>query len=455
LKPLSLASRLALQITLTGAALVALLIALSYWVLVRQLEFRAQEEVTTKLSQIDHGLLEDARMGRSWQHALSDAVLGHDDLSITVIGDTAKSPIFSIGRFANAPEQLDLMSREGDYLGWTTKNGVQMLTGRKRIQVPGLDPMVLLLSQDRSADQRLMAAFLRSALVTVPMLLILIGLVGWLVAHNGLRPLRKFRALATKVSTQDLSPRIRSDRLPQELQALAHSLNVMLHRLDDGVQQLSQFSDDAAHELKTPLNNLIGKAQVTLVRERSKEQYREVLESSVEELERMDRIVSDMLFLAQTSHASPALMFEEFSLGSETRRVCDYFEVIAEEAGVATTVTGDAIILGNRLMVQRAISNLLSNALRHSNTGSTVELKILEKGVDIISLAVTNHGTTIESDHLPHLFDRFYRVNGIQPRGAGLGLAIVRSVMNLHKGHVTAASKGGQTTFELTFPRHA
>ncbi|CAD2266856.1 Sensor protein CzcS [Stutzerimonas stutzeri] len=457
MKPLSLASRLALQITLTGAALVALLIALSYWVLVRQLELRAQEEVTAKLSQIDHGLLEDTktRMGLSWQHVLSDTVRGHDNLSITVIGDTVKSHIFSIGRFAHAPQQLDLVSRDGDYLGWTTKDGVQMLTGRKQIQVPGLAPMTLLLSQDRSADQRLVAAFLRSALVIVPMLLILIGLAGWLIAQNGLRPLRKFRVLATKVSTQDLSPRIRSDRLPQELQALAHSLNVMLHRLDDGVQQLSQFSDDVAHELKTPLNNLIGKAQVTLVRERSKEQYREVLESSVEELERMDRIVSDMLFLAQASHASPALKLEQLSLGSEANRVCEYLEVLAEEAGVATTVTGDAIVLGNRLMVQRAISNLLSNALRHSNTGSTVEIKILEKDIDIVSLAVTNHGATIESDHLPHLFDRFYRVNGIQPRGAGLGLAIVRSVMNLHKGHVAVASKDGRTTFELTFPRHA
>ena len=348
MKPLSLASRLALQITLTGAALVALLIALSYWVLVRQLELRAQEEVTAKLSQIDHGLLEDtkARMGLSWQHVLSDTVRGHDNLSITVIGDTAKSHIFSIGRFAKELQQLDLVNRDGEYLGWTTEDGVQMLTGRKQIQVPGLAPMTLLLTQDRSADQLLVAAFLRSALVTVPMLLMLIGLAGWLVANNGLRPLRKFRALATKVSTQDLSPRIRSDQLPLELQELAHSLNVMLHRLDDGVQQLSQFSDDVAHELKTPLNNLIGKAQVTLVRERSKEQYREVLESSVEELERMDRIVSDMLFLAQASHASPALKLEQLSLGSEANRVCEYLEVLAEEAGVATTVTGDAIVLG-------------------------------------------------------------------------------------------------------------
>src|SRR3546814_20760791 len=129
----------------------------------------------------------------------------------------------------------------------------------------------------------------------------------------------------------------------------------MLHRLDDGVQQLSQFSDDVAHELKTPLNNLIGKAQVTLVRERSKEHYREVIESSVEELERKDRIVSDMLFLAHASHASPALKLEPLSLGSAARRVCEYLEVLAEEAGVATPGTGDTINLGNQLRGKRAI----------------------------------------------------------------------------------------------------
>jgi two-component system heavy metal sensor histidine kinase CusS len=458
LKPLSLASRLALQITLTGAALVALLIGLSYWVLERQLELRAQEEITAKLAQIDHGLEEDmkARMGQSWQHVLRDTVLGHDNLSITVIDDTAKTPIFSSGQFANAPELLYVVvNSERNYLDWTTANGVQMLTGHERVQVPGLAPMTLLLSQDRSADQRLVVAFLRSALVTVPMLLIVIGLGGWLVAQHGLKPLRRFRALATKVSTQDLSPRIHSDRLPRELHALAHSLNVMLDRLDAGVQQLSQFSDDVAHELKSPLSNLIGKAQVTLIRERSKEHYREVIEASIEELERLDRIVSDMLFLAQASQASPALKFEQLSLGSEARRVCDYFEIIAEEAGIATTLKGDAVIAGNRLMIQRAISNLLSNALRHSNSGGTVELEISDEKADVISLVVSNQGATIKPEHIPQLFDRFFQSDGMQPRGAGLGLAIVRSVMNLHKGQVAVVSEGGRTTFELTFPRHA
>jgi len=455
LKPFSLALRLALQITLTGAALVALLMALSYWALLRQLETRAQEEVTAKLVQIDHELREDtkARMARSWQHVLNDTVLGHDNLSITVMVDRTKTPIFSAGRFANEVAQLKLKSNDEDFLYWSTMDGVQMITGSKRVQVPGLAPMVLLLSQDRIADQRLVAALMRSALVVVPMLLALICLAGWLVAQNGLRPLHKFRAMATQISTQDLSPRICSNQLPRELQALAQSLNIMLDRLDDGVQQLLQFSDDVAHELKTPLNNLIGKAQVTLVHERSKDEYREALESSVEELERMDRIVSDMLFLAQASHSDPSLKLEPISLGGEATRVCDYFEVLAEEEGILISITGNAVVSGNRLMVQRAISNLLSNALRHANIGSTVEVKVVEN-LDAISLAITNQGETIKPDQLTHLFDRFYRVGDIDPRGAGLGLAIVRSVMVLHKGKVTVASKEGITTFELIFPRH-
>lgn len=454
MKPLSLASRLALQIALTGAALVALLIAISYWVLARQLELRVQEELTAKLAQIDHGLLEDtgARMSRPWQHALSDAVLGHDDLSISVIGDPKEPPVFGIGRFSNELGQLDLISRDGFYLDWTTRNGVRMLTGRKQIQISGRAPMTLLLSQDRSADQRLMAAFLRSAILAVPMLLMLIGLAGWLVAYNGLRPLRRFRTLATQVSTEDLSPRIRTERLPGELHALAHSLNVMLHRLDTGVQQLSQFSDDAAHELRAPLNNLMGKAQVALSRERSKEEYRDVLESSVEELERLSRTVSDMLFLAQVNHASPALALEPLPLGEEARRVCDYFEFLADESGIKTTVTGEAIVLGDRLMVQRVISNLLSNALRHAAPGTDVELVIIEK-TDHISLAVTNQGAIVPPHHLPHLFERFYRADGTPSRGTGLGLSIVRSVMSLHEGQVGVTSEAGTTTFTLIFPR--
>lgn len=150
-------------------------------------------------------------------------------------------------------------------------------------------------------------------MIALPLLLMLIGIGAWWVVQRGLAPLQQFSRVAAKVTTQDLTHRLSPDNLPRELAELAHSINFMLHRLDGGVQQLSQFSDDLAHELRSPITNLMGKAQVTLSRERPPHEYKAVLESSTEELERLTRIVSDMLFLAQVSHPASQVAFEEVS----------------------------------------------------------------------------------------------------------------------------------------------
>ncbi len=161
----------------------------------------------------------------------------------------------------------------------------------------------VLLSLDRSDDEALLSAYLRSTVIALPLLLILIGMGAWWLVQRGLAPLQQFSRVAAQVSTQDLTHRLALDNLPKELGELAQGINFMLHRLDDGVQQLSQFSDDLAHELRAPLTNLMGKAQVTLSRERpSRGVPRPGLESGTEEMERLSRIVSDMLFLAQVSH---------------------------------------------------------------------------------------------------------------------------------------------------------
>jgi two-component system heavy metal sensor histidine kinase CusS len=243
--------------------------------------------------------------------------------------------------------------------------------------------------------------------------------------------------------------------MPQELSELAHGINFMLHRLDAGVQQLSQFSDDLAHELRTPINNLMGKAQVTLSRERTTEEYKDVLVSCIEELERVARIVSDMLFLAQVSHPSALVPFESIALEEEALKVVDLFSLSAQDKQIHLTVLGNAQVLGDRLMIQRAISNLLSNALRHCPSGKTVTL-LIEQGANQASLLVSNPGAGIEAQHLPYLFDRFYRVDSSRSRSqgsTGLGLAIVRSIMCLHQGVAEVKSlPGAVTVFRLGFP---
>jgi len=207
--------------------------------------------------------------------------------------------------------------------------------------------------------------------------------------------------------------------------------------------------------LRTPINNLMGKAQVTLSRERTTLEYKNVLVSCTEELERVARIVSDMLFLAQANHPSALAPFESIALEDEAWKVAELFSLSAQDKQIKLNVSGSAQVMGDRLMIQRAISNLLSNALRHCPAGKTVSL-LIEQDATQASLQVSNPGAGIEAQHLPHLFDRFYRVDSSRSRSqgsTGLGLAIVRSIMSLHQGVAEVKSlPGGMTVFRLGFP---
>lgn len=269
----------------------------------------------------------------------------------------------------------------------------------------------------------------------------------WWLVQRGLAPLQQFSRVAAKVSTQDLTHRLSLDNLPKELGELAQGINFMLHRLDAGVQQLTQFSDDLAHELRAPLTNLMGKAQVTLSRERPSDEYKASLESCTEEMERLSRMVSDMLFLAQVSHPAARAGFAPVSLEQEAQRVMELFALSAEDKNVSLTLRGDAWVTGDRLMIQRAISNLLSNAIRHTPRDASV-LLLVESYEQSVSLSVGNPGRGIEAHHLPHLFERFYRADNSRARaegGTGLGLAIVQRIIDAHQGslEIGESERGG------------
>lgn len=169
-------------------------------------------------------------------------------------------------------------------------------------------------------------------------------------------------------------------------------------------------------------------------------------------------MVSQMLFLASVSQPSVPLATESIDLRSEAEKVMELFSHSAEDKGMYLVIEGYAHAQGERLMIQRAISNLLSNAIRHGPVGSTVALELLESRTEAV-LAVRNTGEGIAAEHLPRIFDRFYRVHPSRSRqqgGTGLGLAIVRSIMSLHEGSVAAESElNGPTTFRLIFPRKA
>nr|WP_251029454.1 heavy metal sensor histidine kinase [Pseudomonas fluorescens] len=451
--------RLGLTVSLMGAGLVLLLATLAYLALNHELDSLARKGLESKMGQLLHSLTQDLKSSdiAAAPHSVLDLVMAHDNLYLTITStDPTAAPLLSVGARSQVPLLTDFAASESlGYLNWTDSTGNQILSASSLMRLRNGENVRVLLSLNRTDDQALLSAYLRSTVIALPLLLILIGIGAWWVVQRGLAPLQQFSRIAAKVTTQDLTHRLSVDNLPRELGELAQGINFMLHRLDGGVQQLSQFSDDLAHELRSPITNLMGKAQVTLSRERPPAEYKAVLESSTEELERLTRIVSDMLFLAQVSHPAARVAFEQVSLEQEARRVMDLFALSAEDKHLTLSLSGEGSVHGDRLMIQRAISNLLSNAIRHSPRAASISL-LVETHADSVSLSVGNPGAGIAAQHLPHLFERFYRVDSSRARaegGTGLGLAIVRSIMNLHQGQTEVSSlQGSFTLFRLVFP---
>lgn len=460
MKAMRLSTRLGLTVSALCALLVLGMTTLSCLTISRQLDVRAENELSDKLTQIRHSLTESTWSltdGELNSHNLRDQIVGHDNFTLTLLdSSTPRTRLLVIGKNESTSlPPLKLNGRAQEFERINTAQGHELLVTSTLIPLRNGQQVLAMLSLDRQDDTALLLAYVQSSLLAVPLILLLVGGGAWWAVQRALRPLKAFRKVAGKVSARDLSQRMVVSGLPDELQALAHAINIMLQRLDDDIRQLAQFSDDLAHELRSPMNNLMGKAQVTLSRERPAEEYKQTLESCTEELERLSRMIAQMLFLASVSQPSTLPANEPVNLREEADKVIELFELSAEDKGITLQVTGQACTRGDRLMIQRAISNLLSNAIRHAPPGTGVDLNLTQHADQAI-VALSNTGEGIAAEHLPRLFDRFYRVHASRARhegGTGLGLAIVHSIMVVHEGQVTVDSEAdGLTTFSLIFP---
>ena len=316
--------------------------------------------------------------------------------------------------------------------------------------------IVLTLEADEALD--LLDRYKRTLLLTMLASGMTAALIGFIIARRGLRPLHAMAETASEISASQLQKRLNVADAPAELKELAGAFNGMLGRLHNSFDRLSDFSSDLAHELRTPINNLMGQTQVVLSRTRNAEEYRSVLESNMEEYERLAGMISDMLFLAQADNAQQPLHAELLDLTTELDKIAEFYQMLADERGVSIIPGGSATITADRILLQRAIGNLLSNALQHSPQNSEVHAIISTSDVGV-ELSISNHGPGIPNEHLQKIFDRFYRINNVRSRsdtGSGLGLAIVKSIMTLHGGRVSVESKSNRlTTFTLHFPNPA
>lgn len=276
--------------------------------------------------------------------------------------------------------------------------------------------------------------------------------LGWWIARRSLVAVDHLSQHAQDLSPKNLSERLPANHLPSELSGLVLSFNGALSRVEQAYVQLSTFNADVAHELRTPLGNLIGQTQVILSRERSVGELKEVLQSNLEELERLRTIINDMLFLAQADRGMRADNLVRTSIAAEVSKSAEFLDMLLEDACCSLKIEGDAEALIERSLFGRAITNLLYNAIQHCDRNSSIVIRI-EQTVQGVSINVCNKGIPIAEHHLDRLFDRFYRVDSSRTDSGnshGLGLAIVKAIAVMHGGTVFAKSHGSETVIGLT-----
>ena len=317
-------------------------------------------------------------------------------------------------------------------------------------------PLVIEAAVDLTSDDRFVADFRDATMIVLLCGSVLFAVGAYAVTRQGLKPLAEIALAIKRTRAERLHDRLRPERWPSELAEVAREFDEMLLRLDDSFERLKHFSGDLAHELRTPVHAMMGQTEVALSKPRTSDEYQRLLESNLEEQTRLARLIDDLLFLARADNAQASVVRAPIDVGQALDTVIAYFDAIAQEKSIVLTREGHGTLHAERSLFRRAVSNLVSNALRHGRSGSSVSL-IAEAGSDgSMCIRVIDDGTGIASEQLSRVFERFYRGDDAREQhdgGAGLGLAIVRSIMTLHGGTVAIASVPGRgTTATLHFP---
>lgn len=441
-------------------------LAFSGWFLYRSLEselaYRDDIALMGRLEQV-RALLQDSDNLSALQARprLYQNMLGNRD-SLLLVGRDAQADIIAINPHHDVIPPLQALAvgqapRREHVVTWQPANGSGLLllagdgTGRngERLRVTvgkRLDERTAMLASYRL---RIYAAVGLGGLLAL--------LLGVLVLRRALKPVRAIAAQVARISPRTLGQRLNVAHIPQELYEPVQALNGMLDRLDDSFARLSQFSADLAHEMRTPLHTLLTSNGQMLNRVRSVSEYQDVLASNVEEFERLNRMVANLLFLARADHGDCPIVRQPVDLQQLGDELCEYFEALAEDRNLSLHNTMSGTLQADLPLLQRALGNLLANAVKHANPESTVALRSEHQGNET-RLVVTNRGETLPPALIPRLFERFYRADETRTNpgdSGGLGLAIVQSIMALHGGHAALCSEHGITEASLHFPEAA
>ena len=460
----SIAARLALWYTAATFVVVAVATGLLYWVLVNV--GREDDQFLVDTVQIMRALIRERptdvaalRQEVDWEGAARRYARVYvrvlDESGRLIIETPGASAI--IARHTLTPADAD--AEPGPGIDVTSPAGApyRMLAAWAMLGMDGRDRRLIQIALDRTTERQLLSDYRTRLWGVLALALVASGLVGYTIARRGMAPVAAIAGTARSIGSSTLNARIPTDGLPGELSSLAATFNAMLDRLEDAFTRLSSLSADLAHELRTPINNLRGEVEVALGKPRTAAEYQEVLASVLEESSRLSQMIDGLMFLARAENPETQIDRTPVDVRRELRAVCEFYEPAAAEAGVSLHVGEGEVVqtLFDRTLFQRALGNLITNALRHTPAGGRVLLSA-SRSHDTVTVEVSDTGRGIPTEHLNRVSDRFYRVDtsrSASSGGLGLGLAIVGSIMKVHGGSMTIGSRPGQgTVVTLVFP---
>ncbi len=390
------------------------------------------------------------------RNALGDIIYSSPELSFstslsTILSNSVSNPLSDAGsnKSLNNSPIVEL-----DALHLWESNG-HTFRGAFTPYVIGNDSFIIITAIDMEFHKTFLKNFRQSLALVMALAGIATLLAVWFGVFQGLAPLRRLSNKVKSIEADQLDFRLDIKSVPKELTGLVLAFNQMINGLEKSFKQLSHFSADIAHELRTPLTNIITQTQVGLSKPRDIEEYKNLLYSNLEEQERLAKMVNGMLWLAKSDHGLVKPVLENIDLRQEISDLFEFFEALAEEQNIELALEGNALFIhADRSMLRQAFSNLLSNALRHTQSGKTIKVSI-ENTYAHALISFENAGEHIAQEHLEKLFDRFYRVDPARQRnsdGAGLGLSIVKSIIESHKGYTEVTSNSGMIRFMIYLP---
>jgi len=385
---------------------------------------------------------------------LSKAVVGHHGVYFQVNTD-AGTLIYS-----NSTKNFnDLTLSLSSTFGFNRENVTRHSVGNAMYRVLitdykyQQDHYKIITAIDMSFHMQFLAQFKQSLWAIMVGSGLLVLLAAWFAVYQGLNPLRGLSRKMQGIQSDNFEIRLNEAKVPIELINMVRSFNLMLDRLQNEFLRLSNFSTDIAHELRTPLTNIITQTQVGLSRPRKLAEYQELLFSNLEELDRLTKMVSDMLWLAKSQNGLIKPEQQVLNSDTEIAALFDYFDALAEEENITFIKQGENLAFYcDKLHFRQLLSNLLSNAIRYTAKTLSIIVSIEKTADGYACISVTNPGEKIPTEHLPYLFDRFYRPDKSRQRhsdGAGLGLAIVKALVEANGGKVNVTSNDEKTCFKV------